>query len=150
MTGLAATAVGSVCLPRIAWAASGSGHASTIYVVHGSDPGRMLAAGIARLGGWESFVKPRRNVILKLNAAWASLPEQGGNTSPALAECCIRDCLSSGAAAVIVPEKSCSPAKTAFERSGIAAAVKRAGGRMYAPEQNQQPSSPTLKPASIL
>ncbi|MBU4367221.1 MAG: twin-arginine translocation signal domain-containing protein, partial [Verrucomicrobia bacterium] len=45
MTGLAATAVSSVCLPRMAWAASGSGSTSTIYVVHGSDPGRMLAAG---------------------------------------------------------------------------------------------------------
>ncbi|MBU4212852.1 MAG: twin-arginine translocation signal domain-containing protein, partial [Verrucomicrobia bacterium] len=39
MTGLAATAVSSVCLPRMAWAASGSGPKSTIYVVHGADPG---------------------------------------------------------------------------------------------------------------
>jgi len=43
MTGLAAMAVSSVCLPRMAWATSGG--ASTIYVVHGSDPGRMLMAG---------------------------------------------------------------------------------------------------------
>ena len=137
MTGLAATAVSSVCLPRMAWAVSGSGSTSTIYVVHGVDPGGMLAAGIARLGGWGSFVKPRQNVVLKLNAAWASLPEQGGNTSPALVECCIQECLRSGAAAVVVPEKSCSSAKDAFERSGIGAAVKRSGGRMYSPERHQ-------------
>jgi uncharacterized protein (DUF362 family) len=138
MTGLAATALGSVCLPRLAWAASGgSTPAPTIYVVHGSDPGRMLAAGIAKLGGWGSLVKPRQNVVLKPNAAWASLPEQGGNTSPALVECCIQECLRSGAGAVVVPEKSCSSTKDAFGRSGIEAAVKRAGGRMYAPERNQ-------------
>ncbi len=136
ITGLVATAVSSVCLPRMTWAESaGGGGAATIYVVHGSDPGRMLAAGIARMGGWARFVKPRQSVTLKPNAAWASLPEQGGNTSPVLVECCIQACLHSGAAAVVVPEKSCSPAKDAFERSGISAAVKRAGGRMYSPER---------------
>ncbi|MDD5677761.1 MAG: DUF362 domain-containing protein [Kiritimatiellae bacterium] len=135
MTGLAATAVGSVYLPRMAWSASGS--EPVIYVVHGSDPGRMLAAGIGRMGGWAGFVKPRQNVVLKLNAAWASLPEQGGNTSPALVECCIQECLRSGASAVVVPEKSCSNPKDSFERSGIGAAVKRAGGRMYSPERHQ-------------
>lgn len=134
MTGLAATALGSMCLPRMAWTASGAGSSSTIYVVHGSDPDRMLAAGIARLGGWVNFVKPRQNVVLKPNAAWASLPEQGGNTTPALVECCIRECLRAGASAVVVPEKSCSSTKDAFERSGIEAAVKRSGGRMYSPE----------------
>lgn len=134
ITGLAATALSSVCLPRIAWAGSAD-KAATIYVVHGSDPKRMLAAGIARLGGWARFVKPRQSVTLKPNAAWASLPEQGGNTSPVLVECCIQECLRAGASAVVVPEKSCSPTKDAFERSGISAAVKRAGGRMYAPER---------------
>ncbi len=137
MTGLAATAVSSVCLPRMTWAQSGSGAASTIYVVHGADPGRMLAAGIAQLGGWKKFVKPHRDVVLKVNAAWASLPEQGGNTSPALVECCIKECLLAGAAAVALPEKSCSATKDAFERSGIAAAAKRSGGRLYSPASNQ-------------
>jgi len=149
---LAATAVSSVCLPRMAWAA---GSAPTIYVVHGSDPGRMLAAGIGRLGGWAGFVKPRQNVVLKLNAAWASLPEQGGNTSPALVECFIKECLSSGASKVVVPENSCSPAKDAFERSGIGAAVRRSGGRMYSPERRHFqrviiPRGVSLKAADVV
>lgn len=155
MTGLAATAVSSVCLPRMVWAVSESGPTSTIYVVHGSDPGRSLAAGIAKLGGWASFVKPRQNVVLKPNAGWASLPEQGGNTSPALVEGCIQECLRAGAAAVVVPEKSCSPAKDAFERSGIGAAVKRAGGRMYSPARHQFqrvaiPRGVSLKEADVV
>jgi len=137
MTGLAATAVGSVCLPRMAWGVPGPGGMPVIYVVHGSDPGRMLTAGMDRMGGWGNFIKARKDVVLKPNAAWASLPEQGGNTSPALVECFIQDCLRAGAAAVVVPEKSCSPAKDAFERSGVGAAVKRAGGRMYSPKRDQ-------------
>ena len=155
MAGLAATAVSSVCLPRMTWAAAGSGSTPTVHVVHGANPQSMLMAGIDRLGGWAAFVKPRQNLILKVNAAWASSPDQGGNTSPELVEACIQECLRAGAAAVVVPEKSCSPAKEAFERSGIGPAVKRAGGRMYAPERHHFqrvtiPRGVSLKEADVV
>lgn len=154
ITGLAATAMGGVCLPNIVRAASGE--ASTIYVAHGTDPARMLAAGMERIGGWSALIKPRAKVVLKPNAAWSSLPEQGGNTSPALVENFIRECLRSGAAEVVVPEKSCSPAKDAFERSGVGPAVRRAGGKIYCPEERNQfrrvaiPRGVSLKEADVV
>ncbi len=115
----------------------------------------MLRTGIERLGGWPAFVKPGRAVVLKPNAAWASLPEQGGNTHPDLVEHCVRACLAAGAGEVIVPEKTCSPAKDAFRMSGIEAAVKRAGGRMYTPRAEHfqtvdLPRAVNLKQAAVI
>lgn len=154
ITGLAA-AVGGACLPRFAWPDSTDEFAATLVVARGRDPARLLAAGIERMGGWSRFVKSGHPVTLKPNAAWSSLPEQGGNTTPELVEACIRQCLAAGASAVVLPEKSCSPSKTAFERSGIGAAAARAGGRLYAPESKDFksvtiPRGITLKQADVV
>ncbi len=152
MVGMAAAA-GALGARRWAWAESAPG--STIVVVHGTDPARMLDAGLAAFGGWSGCVKPRARVALKPNAAWSVLPETAGNTTPALVEHCIRECLKAGAAEVVVPENPCSPAKEAFERSGIGAAVKRAGGRMVAPAKPDQfrrvsiPRGVSLKEADV-
>jgi uncharacterized protein (DUF362 family) len=113
------------------------GSAPAVLVVHGTDAGRMLDAGIKRLGGWAAFVKPGRRAVLKPNAAWASLPEQGGNTRPDVVEAVAAACRAAGASDVVVPEVPCSPEEQAFTRSGIAAAVKRAGGRMYRPGESE-------------
>lgn len=131
LTGVTAAAVGGICLPRLRAEDAGGG---VIYVVHGKDIARMLNEGIVKCGGWSKFIKPGGKTVLKVNAAWASDPEQGGNTHPELVENCVRACLRAGAAEVVVPEKTCSPFKEAFARSGILDAVKRAGGRMYCPE----------------
>lgn len=129
---------------------------AVIHVVHGTDINRMLAAGIAAMVGWRTLVKPRQNVVVKPNAAWATPPEQGGNTSPELVEQCIRECLSAGASEVIVPENPCSPAKRAFSKNGIGEAVKRAGGRMYCPRKPDKfrsikiPEGKSLKQADVV
>ncbi len=104
-----------------------------VVVVHGTDLPAMLAAGIERLGGWDAFVQKDRRVTLKVNAGWASTPEQGANTHPVLVEACVRACLDAGAAKVAIPENPCSPAAKSFEMSGIGAAAKRAGARLYEP-----------------
>jgi uncharacterized protein (DUF362 family) len=103
----------------------------TIYVVHGKDPEKMLLAGIEKLGGFSSLVKKGGKVTVKPNAAWVSRPEQGGNTDPKLVGAFIKACLEAGAAKVVVPENSCSPAEKSFSQSGIESAVKAAGGVMY-------------------
>ena len=105
-----------------------------VIAVHGTDIPAMLAAGIAELGGWSAYIKPGAKVALKPNAGWASTPEQGANTHPALVEACARACLAAGAADVVIPENSCSPSDKSFEMSGIAAAARRAGARLYALE----------------
>lgn len=109
-----------------------------VVAVHGTDVAAMLAAGIAALGGWGVFIKSGAKVALKPNAGWASTPEQGANTHPALVEACARACLAAGAAEVVIPENSCSPSEKSFEMSGIAAAARRAGAKLYALENPDQ------------
>lgn len=108
-----------------------------VVAVHGTDIARMLKTGIEALGGWGAFVKTGGRVTLKPNAAWASTPEQGANTHPALVEECIRACLAAGAAAVVIPENPCSPSEKSFEMSGIGAAARRAGARLYEPDDDK-------------
>jgi uncharacterized protein (DUF362 family) len=127
----AVAAVGAACFPRVLFGESDG--VPTVVVAHGSDIGRMLAAGIERMGGWGSFVRSGKKVVVKPNSAWACGPETGANTSPLLVEQSVRACVEAGAGEVVVPENPCSPARSAFAQSGIEDAVQRGGGRMFAP-----------------
>jgi len=130
MLGLA----GAVCLPKAIQAqAVKSSSVTRLCVVHGKNIAKMLSSGIANMGGWKAFIKPGKPVVLKVNAAWASLPEQGGNTNPVLVEEFIRQCRATGAGEILMPEKPCSPAKESFKRSGIGEVAARAGGKLYDP-----------------
>jgi uncharacterized protein (DUF362 family) len=126
-----------------------------VVVVHGTDIALMLKTGIEALGGWGAFVQKGQRVTLKPNAGWASTPEQGANTHPALVEECIRACQAAGAAAVVIPEKTCSPADKSFEMSGIGAAAKRTGAKLYALDDDRDfqtveiPQGKILKSADI-
>ena len=151
-----AGAAGIICLPKVIRAQTIiSSPAIKLCVVHGKNIAQMLATGIAKMGGWKSLVKTNGRVVLKVNAAWASLPENGGNTSPVLVEEAILQCRAAGAGEVLLPEKSCSPTKEAFGRSGIAEAAARAGGKLYAPTDRQfrkiaVPQGISLKEAEVV
>jgi uncharacterized protein (DUF362 family) len=122
----------------------------SIFVVHGDDVEKMLLVGIEKFGGWGSLVKKGMKVTIKANAAWASLPEQGGNTSPKLVGACVAACKAAGAAKVTVPENTCSDAKKSFAMSGIEASVKNAGGEIVSLEDKRQFREVTLKNAKSL
>ncbi len=144
---------GAIFLPRMAFGDARS--ITSLVVVHGTDIPQMLTVGIGKLGGWGAFVKKGNRVVVKLNAAWASTPEEGGNTHPLLVESCVKNCLVAGAVSVIVPENPCSPARESFTRSGIDEAVRRAGGKMYCPTAKQYrkvaiPKGVSLKEASVI
>ncbi|MFC1452793.1 DUF362 domain-containing protein [Verrucomicrobiota bacterium] len=135
---LKAAAAAAAVSPWLArGAVSGAGQGPEVVVVHGKDVGKMVAAGMARVGGWKSLVKPGSKVTLKPNAAWVSRPEQGGNTDPGLVAECVSACKKAGASSVVVPEKTCSNYRKSFEMSGIEAAVTGAGGTMYSPEDGK-------------
>lgn len=125
---LAATA--AILAPR-AFAAAEAAPRAKLVVVHGTDIARMLAAGMQAMGGWGAFIQKGKPATVKPNIGWASTAEQGGNTNPELVAECIRACRAAGASAVVIPEKPCSPARVSFEMSGIAAAAKEAGARLY-------------------
>ena len=132
----AATAAALAFAPRRLFAEAAA-PAARVVVAHGTDVPRMLAAGIAAVGGWGAFVKPGQKATLKPNAGWASTPEQGANTHPQLVEEAIRACRAAGASEVVLPENPCSPAARSFAMSGIAAAAKNAGGKLYEPDEEK-------------
>jgi len=135
-------------LPDISKAAESS--KSVIYVIHGKDIPKMVAAGMARLGGWEKFVKKGQKVTLKPNVAWISKPEQGADTDPVLVSECVKACKTAGASEVVVPEKSVNDWKQTFTSSGVLAAVNKAGGRMYALTEDKHFRKMDLPNAKVL
>lgn len=114
--------------------------ASRVVVVHGKDLAKMLAAGIAKLGGWSSFIKPGMKVVIKPNIAWNSAPDQGGNTHPDLVKACVLAAEAKGAAKITIPENTCHDEKATFKVSGIEAALKGTKARLYRPaKEDYQP-----------
>ena len=108
---------------------------STVVVVHGGNIPKMIAAGIAKMGGWEKFVKPGAKVALKPNLAWKSTPEQGGNTHPAIVREVVLAAEAAKAKQVLIPENTCQPEKETFPTSGILEALKGTKAKLYRPKR---------------
>jgi len=148
------TAVLAAAVPHAPWMkkafAASAPERSRVIVVTGTDTAKMLETGIAELGGWKTFVKPGGKVTLKPNAAWASRPEQGGNTDPVLVGACVAACRTAGAARVVVPENPCNPPEQSFTLSGILKEVEAAKGEMYAPREAAHFTRTTLPDAISL
>jgi len=108
---------------------------STVVVVHGEDIPKMIAAGIAKMGGWEKFIKPGAKVALKPNLAWKSKPEQGGNTHPAIVREVVLAAEKAKAKQVNIPENTCQPEKETFPTSGILDALEGTKAKLYRPKR---------------
>ena len=119
-------------------AASTSGNAGAAYLAvargTGADPAELTRRAIAALGGIERFVKPGANVIVKPNICNAYHgPEYASTTNPDVVAAIVALCLAAGAERVRVMDFPFGGSPQAgYETSGIAAAVKAAGGVMEA------------------
>ncbi len=127
---------------------------STVVVVHGKNISRMLEAGVAKLGGWDAFIKPGMKVVIKPNIAWNSAPAQGGNTHPELVKACVLAAEAKGAASISLPENTCHPEQETFKTSGIEAALKGTKAKLYRPAKGDYqkvgiPKGKILKSASV-
>ncbi len=100
----------------------------------GADPAELVRRGLAAVGGIECFLKPGGDVIIKPNICNAYHgPEYASTTNPDVVAALVVLCLGAGARRVRVMDYPFggSP-QAAYETSGIAAAVKAAGGQMEA------------------
>jgi uncharacterized protein (DUF362 family) len=104
-----------------------------LVVAHGTDPGRLVRAVVAALGGIERFVKQGETVLVKPNMAWDRTPEQGANTHPEVVAAVVRLCREAGARRVIVTDNPVHDSERAAAHSGIRAAVAAAGGELVLP-----------------
>jgi uncharacterized protein (DUF362 family) len=101
-------------------------------VARGEEPRAITQAALAALGGIERFVKSGHDVIVKPNICvdYRSY-EYGATTNPEVVAALVELCLGAGARRVRVMDLPFggSP-ESAYATSGIAGAVKAAGGQM--------------------
>jgi uncharacterized protein (DUF362 family) len=114
----------------------GNTGAAYLAVARGADadPAELIRRAIAALGGIERFVKPGADVIVKPNICNAYHgPEYASTTNPDVVAAIVALCLGAGAKRVRVMDFAFGGSPQAsYETSGIAAAVKAAGGEMEA------------------
>jgi uncharacterized protein (DUF362 family) len=103
-----------------------------LAVAHGADPASITYAAVNALGGMKSFVKVGGDVIIKPNICVDyHPPEYAATTNPTVVAALVTMCLDAGAKRVQVMDYPFggTPA-SAYEISGIKAAVEAAGGEM--------------------
>lgn len=128
-----ATAVAKVVAPT-ATAAPTAAPASAAYLAvakgANADPGEITRRAIAALGGIERFVKKGADVIIKPNVCTAYYGfEYAATTNPQVVAAIVQLCLGAGAKRVRVMDFPFGgTAQASYEKSGIATAVKTAGG----------------------
>jgi len=97
-----------------------------------ADPREITRRAIAAIGGIERFVKKGNDVIIKPNVCTAYYPfEYAATTNPEVVAALVQLCLEAGAKRVRVMDLPFGGTPQAsYDKSGIAAAVKAAGGTM--------------------
>jgi len=103
-------------------------------IVHGNDRRATLHASLKALGGIEAFIKNKDRVLLKVNAAFASPPMLSATTHPDVVSEMARLCYQAGAASVVVTDNPINSPASCFTLSGIEAAARAAGARVYLPD----------------
>jgi uncharacterized protein (DUF362 family) len=103
-----------------------------LAVAHGTSAGTNTKRAIAAIGGMRKFVSSGDVVVIKPNIGHARAPKYAVDTNPAVVGALVGLARQSGAGKVIVMDNPVgSNASTCYSVSGIAAAVKGAGGTMH-------------------
>jgi len=106
--------------------------AAYLAVARGESPTTLVQRSINALGGIGRFVKPGNDVIIKPNICGSGrTPEYASTTNPEVVAALVALCLGAGAKRVRVMDYPFSgTAEDAYDNSGIAEAVRKAGGDM--------------------
>jgi uncharacterized protein (DUF362 family) len=102
-----------------------------LAVARGTSAGTNTKKAVAAIGGMRKFVSSGDVVVVKPNIGWARAPKYAATTNPAVVGTLVSLARQAGAKRVIVMDNpvSSDPANC-YDVSGIAAAVKAAGGSM--------------------
>jgi uncharacterized protein (DUF362 family) len=92
---------------------------------------RLTQAAIDALGGMKRFVSKGNSVWVKPNIGWDRRPEQAACSNPDVVATVVQMCFQAGARKVVVSDNPCVVAEKSFARSGIQAAVVKAGGQCF-------------------
>ena len=104
-------------------------------VVKGEDRKKTLHLALKALGGIEAFVEKGDNVLLKVNAAFATPPALSATTNPVLVSELTRLCFKAGAKHVVVTDNPINDPPSCFALSGIEQAARREGAVIMLPER---------------
>ncbi|MGB2821597.1 MAG: DUF362 domain-containing protein, partial [Phycisphaerae bacterium] len=126
--GMGVAAGGAVLLGgRLALAAEAK---TDVWVIHGTDKKKLMDAALKVISDSGGFGKDVKKLTLKINAAWWSTPEEGGNTHPELVDTFLKGCKGQGIKQLVMPEHPVQPAGKTFPRSGLLAVAKSNGANM--------------------
>ncbi len=105
--------------------------ATVLAVAKGTSAASNVQRAVAAIGGIRQFVHSGSTVVIKPNASHPRGPQYAANTNPAVVAAVVKLAKGAGARQVLVMDNSSesSPA-VCYAASGIAAAVKAAGGQM--------------------
>jgi uncharacterized protein (DUF362 family) len=106
--------------------------AAYLAVARGENPTTLVQRSVSALGGIERFVKPGNDVIIKPNICGSGrTPEYATTTNPEVVAALVALCLGARAKRVRVMDLPFSGTSSdAYDNSGIAEAVRNAGGEM--------------------
>ncbi len=88
------------------------------------EPAAATRKALETLGGMSRFVQKGQRVVLKPNMSFASGPDRGSNTHPAVVLTVAQMCLEAGAERVMVLDYPLQNAELCLKRTGVAAACK--------------------------
>jgi len=132
---------------------TGEGRGAEIVVARGGAPAEVAARAVGALGGMGRFVRRGARVVVKPNIGWDRTVEEGANTHPDVVASLVRLCRAAGAREVVVTDTPCNAWAATSVKSGIADAVRRAGGVLKAPGPYRKvalPGARVLVEAEIL
>ncbi len=119
----------------VAGAAASSGAVSVLHaaagpsvpvaMASGGSPGENVRRAVAALGGMGKFVSRGDVVVVKPNIGWDRSPGQAADTHPDAVVAVVGMCLSAGAKAVRVFDRTCNEPRRCYVNSGIQDAVER-------------------------
>ena len=108
-----------------------------MVIARGKDPALNVRGAVERIGGMKQFINNDDIVVVKPNIGWQRTPEQGANTHPEIVAEVVRLCLENKPKRLIVSDCPVSKARSAFVRSGIMKAAKKAGAEVILPEESR-------------